>query len=102
MPCQGPRTCTTRCRSPAPAPLFGFVDTLNGRPNADGQMEGQVILRLVDPESEIIRARTDLNVTDYHTAWQAHGQNLPITLQGIVRRVGRLFRIDDVSGFRLL
>jgi hypothetical protein len=82
--------------------LFGFVDTLNGRPNADNQMEGQVILRLVDPESEIIRARTDLNVTDYHTAWQAHGQNLPITLQGIVRRIGRTFRIDEVSDFRLL
>lgn len=91
---------------PAHAPqrqmLFGFVDTLNGRPNADSQMEGQVILRLVDPESDTLRARTDLNVIDYHTAWQAHGQNLPITLQGIVRRVGRFFRIDEVTSFRLL
>jgi hypothetical protein len=82
--------------------LFGFVDTLNGRPNADNEMEGQVILRLVDPESDTIRARTDLNVADYHTAWLAHGQNQPITLQGIVRRVGRTFRIDEVTGFRLL
>ncbi len=82
--------------------LFGFVDTLNGRPNADNQMEGQVILRLVDAESDTIRARTDLNATDYHTAWQAHGGNQAITLEGIVRRVGRLFRLDQVTGFRLL
>ena len=91
---------------PAHAPqrqtLFGFVDTLNGRPNADGQMEGQVILRLVDPASDALRARTDLNATDYHTAWLAHGENRPIRLQGIVRRVGRIYRIDEVTGFRLL
>ena len=49
-----------------------------------------------------VRARTDLNATDYHTAWTAHGHNQPITLQGVVRRVGRSFRIDNVSGFRLL
>jgi hypothetical protein len=82
--------------------LFGFVDTLNGRPNADNQMEGQVILRLVDPESDTIRARTDLKAADYHTAWLAHGRNQPIALQGIVRRVGRFSRIDEVSDFRLL
>jgi hypothetical protein len=91
---------------PAHAPrrhlLLGFVDTLNGRPNADNQMEGQVILRLVDPESDTIRARTDLKVTDYHTAWLAHGENQPIALQGIVRHLGRTFRIDEVAEFRLL
>ena len=91
---------------PAHAPrrqvLFGFVDTLNGRPNAEDEMEGQVVLRLVDSESDIIRARTDLNTADYRTALQAHGQNQPIALQGIVRRVGRTFRIDEVAGFRLL
>jgi hypothetical protein len=88
--------------SPQRQVLFGFVDTLNGRPNEDNQMEGQVILRLVDPENEIIRARTDLNATDYQTAWLAHGRNVPITLQGIVRRVGRVFRIDEVTDFHLL
>jgi hypothetical protein len=91
---------------PAHAPqrrlLVGYVETLNGRPNADGQLEGQVILRLVDPESDTLRARTDLSPADYHTAWLAHGENLPITLQGIVRRAGRTFRIEEVTGFRLL
>lgn len=82
--------------------LFGFVDTLDGRSNADNQMEGTVVLRLVDSESDTIRARTELNVADYHTAWQAHGAHRPIVLQGIVRRVGRIYRIDAVSGFRLL
>ena len=98
-------TLVTRLR-PVHAPqrqaLFGFVDTLNGRPNADNEMEGQVVLRLMDPENDSLRARTNLGVDDYHTAWEAHGQNLPITLQGIVRRIGRTFRIDEVTGFRLL
>jgi hypothetical protein len=98
-------TLATRLRPeyvPQRRMLFGFVDTLNGRSNAENQMEGPVVLRLVDPENETIRARADLNVADYHTAWQAHGRNLPIALEGIVRRVGRTFRIDEVSGFRLL
>jgi hypothetical protein len=82
--------------------LLGFVETLSGRPNADNRMEGQVLLRLVDPESESLRARTELNTADYHTAWLAHGENQPIALQGIVRRVGRFFRIDNVTGFHLL
>ncbi len=82
--------------------LFGFVDTLDGRPNADNQMEGTVILRLVDAKSDTIRARAELNATDYHTAWEAHGQHQPIALQGIVRPIGRFFRIDNVTGFRLL
>ena len=48
-------TLATRLR-PTHAPqrqtLFGFVDTLNGRPNTENQMEGQVILRLVDSEND--------------------------------------------------
>jgi hypothetical protein len=91
---------------PAHAPqrqyLVGFVDTLNGRPNADGRMEGQVILRVIDPEGEILRARADLNPDDYHTAWEAHGRNLPFSLQGILRRGVRTHRIDGVTDFRFL
>ena len=98
-------TLATRLR-PVHAPqrqmLFGFVDTLNGRPNADGQMEGEVILRLVDLENDTIRARTNLNVNDYHTAWLAHNPPQPVILEGVLRRTGRIYRVDDVTGFRLL
>jgi hypothetical protein len=91
---------------PAHAPqrqtFFGFVDTLNGRANADGQMEGQVILRLVDPASDTVRARTELNVQDYHTAWLAHGPNLPFSVQGILHRSGKIYRLDEVADFKLL
>jgi hypothetical protein len=91
---------------PAHAPLretwVGFVDTLNGRPNANNRMEGQVILRLVDPEHETVRARAELNAEQYHRAWEAHGQNRPVILQGILRRGGRLHRLEEVAEFALL
>src|SRR5262249_1559341 len=41
--------------------LVGFVDTLDGRPNLEGQREGPVVLRLVLPEGELILARVELN-----------------------------------------
>ncbi|MCI0456454.1 MAG: hypothetical protein L0Z62_05680 [Gemmataceae bacterium] len=91
---------------PAHAPRretwVGFVDTLNGRPNADNRMEGQVILRLVDPEHETVRARAELNAEQYPLAWEAHGQNRPVILEGILRREGRLHRLEEVSEFAIL
>ncbi|HYT91155.1 MAG TPA: hypothetical protein VEL76_20750 [Gemmataceae bacterium] len=77
----------------------GFVDTLNGRPNAANHIEGQVILRLLDPEHDMIRARVELNSDQYHVAWEAHGRNRPVILRGVLRRGGRLHRLDEVSDF---
>jgi hypothetical protein len=89
-------------REPHRQTFFGFVDTLNGRANADDRLEGPVILRLLGSESEPVRARADLGAEDYHTAWQAHGQHRAITVQGILRRAGRTNRLDEVTGLRLL
>jgi hypothetical protein len=82
--------------------LVGLVETLNGRPNAENRPEGQVILRIITPESEILRARADLNANDYARADQAHMGTIPVSLEGVLRQVGRSFRIDHVSNFVLL
>jgi hypothetical protein len=91
---------------PVPLPhrqwLVGLVETLNGRPNLDHRPEGYVTLRIITPESEVLRARAELDADDYARADQAHMRNLPVSLEGVLRQVGRTFRIDDVSGFALI
>ena len=89
-------------QSPQPQVLVGLVETLNGRPNADNRPEGQVTLRIITPEGEILRARAELSADDYARADQAHMRNLPVSLQGVLRQVGRTFRIDQVSDLALV
>jgi hypothetical protein len=81
--------------------LLGLVETLNGRPNADNRPEGQVTLRVITPERELLRARAELNADDYALADQAHMRNLPVSLEGVLRQVGRTFYIDQVSDLAL-
>jgi hypothetical protein len=91
---------------PAPPPrrqtFVAFVDTLDGRPNEEGQREGPVILRLFEPENDSVRARAELNAADHHTAWQAYDRDQAVILQGVLRRMGRTYRIDEVTGFQML
>jgi hypothetical protein len=91
---------------PAGAPRretwVGFVDTLSGRPYAAGGPEGQVILRLVDPERATTRAVAELNPEQYRVAWEAHGHNRPVIVRGVLRRSGRLHRLDEIADFALL
>lgn len=82
--------------------LVGFVETLNGRPNTDGRMEGQVTLRLMTADSDNLRARTDLAVDDYALADQAHMGNRPVSLEGVLRQAGRSYRIDSPARFQIL
>ncbi len=82
--------------------LVGFVETLNGRPSKDNRPEGQVVLRVIPPEGEVVRARAELNAEDYAVADRAHMRNLPFSLEGVLRPVGRTFRIDEVAGFEII
>jgi hypothetical protein len=95
----------TRLR-PTPPPrrqtLVGFVDTLDGRPNEDGLREGPIVLRIFNPEGDSIRARVELDAEHHHLAWEAYEQDQPVMVQGVLRRVGRLYRIDDPVGFRII
>jgi hypothetical protein len=81
---------------------IGYVETLNGRPNSDGRMEGHVTLRLLTAESDHLRARTDLAVEDYALADQTHMANRPVSLEGVLRQTGRSYRIDSPAQFQML
>ena len=59
-------------------------------------------LRLVNPENETLRARVDLDAAAHEIACQAHNPNRPVQRQGILRRAGRIHRIDEVSDFRFI
>lgn len=81
--------------------FVGYVETLAGRPNLNGQREGLAVLRLLLPEGGPVRAGAALNAADHHTAWVAYDRGLPIALEGVLRRAGREAQID-ASGLRLL
>ncbi len=78
--------------------LVGFVETLNGRPNADNRPEGQVTLRVITPEGEL-RARVELNAEQYAIADSLDMQNLPFSLEGLLHRTARTFLVDKVIDF---
>lgn len=78
----------------------GTVEQLSGAPNANGQMEGQVRLRIRDDET-IRTARVDLDATDYATALEAHGQNLSVRIRGTLHRKARLSVFTDYEGFEV-
>jgi hypothetical protein len=82
--------------------LVGFVETLNGRPNAANRPEGQVIVRVITPDEESLRARVDLDADNYVLADHAHMHNRPFSLEGILRRTGRTYRIEDVRDFDVI
>ena len=98
-------TLATQLR-PTPPPrrqtFVGYIDTLDGWPNPEGRREGPVVLRILEAEGETIRARVELDASNHHLAWQAYDQDAPVVLQGVLRRIGRTHRIDEVSGFRIL
>ena len=52
--------------------FIGTVERLDGEMGEDGQRSGEVILSLLLPEGEQVRARTNLNAQDYTKADQAH------------------------------
>jgi hypothetical protein len=79
--------------------LLGVVETLNGRRNAGGQVEGEVVLTILDPEGETLRARADLKAASYAAAAEAHLRALPVSLQGVLHRGVRAHRIEDVTEF---
>lgn len=83
--------------------LVGHVETLNGRPNMENRPEGQVTLRVISPETDLLRARVELNADQYAVADKAHMENLPVSAKGILRQTGRTsFQIDQLSDFAII
>ena len=52
--------------------FIGTVERLDGDMDGDGRRSGEVILSLLLPEGEQVKARTNLNAEDYEKANRAH------------------------------
>ncbi len=83
-----------------PVPLVGHVDRLNGTPDENGRVYGEVVLSLFLDDA-VLRARADLGPDDYVKAIEAHRWNRLVRLAGVVRRGRKVHRVDEVSGFSL-
>ena len=81
--------------------ILGLVETLNGRLDAVGRVEGEVILTILAPDGETLRVRADLKAADYAAAAEAHLRALPVSLQGVLNRSSRVPRIENVSEFKV-
>lgn len=95
------RTLRPRDGEPSPVPLVGHVDRLNGAPDENGHVCGEVVLSLLIDDA-VLRARADLGPDDYVKAIEAHRWNRLVRLSGVVRRGRKVHRVDDVSGFALV
>jgi hypothetical protein len=92
------RTLRPRDGELRPVPLVGHVDRLNGAPDENGHVCGEVVLSLLIDDA-VLRARADLGPDDYVKAIDAHRWNRLVRLSGVLRRGRKVHRVDDVSGF---
>ena len=82
--------------------FLGFVDELRGQPLPDmGVPAGEVRLTLFD-QGEEIRAKADLDEHYYFLAGEAHLHNRVVSFKGILERLPRLNRINDVTDFKIV
>ena len=80
--------------------FFGYADELRGNagPN-EPRASGEVRFTLFDQEEEI-HAKADLNVNDYAEAAAAHLVTDLVTFKGVIHRLPRLNRIDNITDFK--
>lgn len=90
--------------SPLSANIIARVDGLNGKPDADGKVRGEVVLVFVDESGELIKAKVDLNSDDYQKAWKAHGSNIHLSFKGILHKGSgrKLSQIKDATDVDVL
>jgi hypothetical protein len=83
--------------------FIGTVERLDGEMGTDGRRSGEVILSLLLPEGEQVRARTNLTTEDYEKADKAH-----MTEGVYVKVAGRLSpgrqprQLTDLRSFELI
>jgi hypothetical protein len=88
-------------KAPASSLFFGKVVTLSGQPGDDGTMQGETTLALLHDE-EILKARADLGPDDYQKAVDAHRNDEPVKLWGVLHLGRRIHRLADITGFSAL
>jgi hypothetical protein len=83
-----------------PALFVGFVEVLRGQSaSPDGRPEGEVHFSIILEDGETIRARAYLKTDDYARAGASHLEGEPVSFKGILTRLPRLSRIEQVSEF---
>jgi hypothetical protein len=78
------------------------VDTLNGRPDSESRMEGQVVLRLMDPDCETVRARAELTPRRTTPPGRRARPESAGDPAGASAARGRLHQLEEVSEFAML
>lgn len=84
--------------------FVGYVKMLNGQPTLqDARPSGEVQLHISDDEEEtFLRVRASLTATDYAKALVAHSASKPVGLNGVLRRLPRLSRIESITDFDII
>jgi len=77
------------------------VVALRGEQNTEEQMEGDVVLLILDLDTSL-RAKVWLNPADYIVACDAHKLNRYVTVTGILSRMRKSNRIDTYTSFVVL
>jgi hypothetical protein len=86
--------------APRPSRFYGFVDVLRGQPtSSDQRPSGEVDFTLFDEQEGEIHARGILTADQYAIAGAAHLASDPVSFKGILRRLPRISRVDDVREF---
>jgi hypothetical protein len=81
-----------------PAQFIGYVDTLRGVPGPDGRPAGEAWVTILDG-GELLPVRMELDATAYAVAGQAHLENQPVRLVGVLRRTAGINQVQEVSEF---
>lgn len=77
----------------ASSSFVGTVERLNGTPNADGEMQGEVRVRVRDDDT-MRTAKLALEPDDYQQAIRAHGENQSVRIKGTLHRKARVSRFS--------
>lgn len=85
-----------------PDTFVGYVDTLDGEPGSNGQIEGDVVLRVMVDDEKLIRAKTTLDATAHATAVEAYRTQAIIRIDGVLTRGKRLGTIDNPANFQII
>ena len=81
----------------------GTVERLDGEMGADGKRAGEVILSLLTPDGEQVRARASLTALEYEQADKAH-----MTDGAYIKVTGKLHpgrqprQLSDIKSFELM
>ncbi len=84
---------------PRSSRFVGFVEALMGQPTqTDPRPSGETRFRLFDQDEEIL-ARADLDAADHAVAGEAYFAGDLVSFRGVLHRLPRLNRIEQVANF---